>query len=87
MNKLLSFTQLENKSINIKKEEIDVEDFVKRYIDTFKIKYPDFKLNYKINGCQILLYRPGIVGQYFSKPDRECLQIFAPAEKGAVYKY
>ena len=38
MNKLLSFTQLENKSIQIKKEEIDVEAFAKKYIETFKIE-------------------------------------------------
>jgi two-component system phosphate regulon sensor histidine kinase PhoR len=44
MNKLLSFTQLENKSIDLKKEAIDVQLFVKGYIETFKIKHPDFKI-------------------------------------------
>ncbi|MFD2148092.1 sensor histidine kinase [Mucilaginibacter antarcticus] len=48
MNKLLSFTQLENKSITIKRDKIKVEAFVKGYIDTFKIKYPLFKLDYAI---------------------------------------
>src|SRR6202000_2377846 len=48
MNKLLSFTQLENKSINIKREEIDIENFVKGYIETFRIKYPDFNIGFKI---------------------------------------
>ncbi len=49
MNKLLSFTQLENKSITIKKDKIKIEHFVKGYIDTFKIKYPLFKLDYSID--------------------------------------
>ena len=49
MNKLLSFTQLENKSITIKKDKVKVEPFVKGYIDTFKIKYPQFKLDYSID--------------------------------------
>jgi two-component system phosphate regulon sensor histidine kinase PhoR len=48
MNKLLSFTQLENKSITIRKDKVKVEPFVKGYIDTFKIKYPLFKLDYSI---------------------------------------
>src|SRR5258708_11439522 len=52
MNKLLSFTQLENKSIDIKKEEIDVEDFVNRYKETFKIKYPDFKINCRVHSIK-----------------------------------
>jgi two-component system phosphate regulon sensor histidine kinase PhoR len=48
MNKLLSFTQLENRSITVKREEINLQQFVKGYIDTFKIKYPDFKLSFNI---------------------------------------
>jgi two-component system phosphate regulon sensor histidine kinase PhoR len=49
MNKLLSFTQLENRSINVKREEINLPGFVKGYIDTFKIKYPDFKLEQQVD--------------------------------------
>ncbi|RWY47125.1 sensor histidine kinase [Mucilaginibacter gilvus] len=48
MNKLLSFTQLENRSIHVKREEINLREFVKSYIDTFKIKYPDFKLEQQV---------------------------------------
>jgi two-component system phosphate regulon sensor histidine kinase PhoR len=55
MNKLLSFTQLENRSISVNREEINLQQFVKGYIDTFKIKYPDFKLDYQIGrGNQLL---------------------------------
>jgi two-component system phosphate regulon sensor histidine kinase PhoR len=65
MNKLLSFTQLENKSIQIKKEEIKLEDFVKGYIETFKIKYPDFKLSYKIHGISNFYTDPVLLGSIF----------------------
>jgi two-component system, OmpR family, phosphate regulon sensor histidine kinase PhoR len=65
MNKLLSFTQLENKSISIKKEEINLEDFTKGYIDTFKIKYPDFKLEYKIERVSNFYSDPVLLGSIF----------------------
>jgi two-component system, OmpR family, phosphate regulon sensor histidine kinase PhoR len=65
MNKLLSFTQLENKSIDIKKEEIDVDDFVGRYKETFKIKYPDFKINCKVHGVKSFYTDPVLLGSLF----------------------
>jgi two-component system phosphate regulon sensor histidine kinase PhoR len=65
MNKLLSFTQLENKSIDIKKEEINVSDFVSGYIDTFRIKYPDFKTNFKVHGVKSFYTDPVLLGSVF----------------------
>ncbi|HEY4196756.1 MAG TPA: HAMP domain-containing sensor histidine kinase [Mucilaginibacter sp.] len=65
MNKLLSFTQLENKSMSIKREEIDLDDFVKGYIETFKIKYQDFKLSYKIDGIRNFYTDPVLLGSIF----------------------
>jgi len=65
MNKLLSFTQLENKSIHIKREEIDVKDFTNRYIETFKIKYPDFKIVLKINDVKTFYTDPVLLGSVF----------------------
>ncbi|HTD41349.1 MAG TPA: HAMP domain-containing sensor histidine kinase, partial [Mucilaginibacter sp.] len=65
MNKLLSFTQLENKSISIKKEEINLEDFTKGYIDTFRIKYPDFKLDYKLERVNNFYTDPVLLGSIF----------------------
>ncbi|MES2810822.1 MAG: HAMP domain-containing sensor histidine kinase [Bacteroidota bacterium] len=92
MNKLLSFTQLENKSISIKKDKLKVEPFVKGYIDTFKIKYPLFKLNYTIDK-QIKTFETDAVllGSVFqnlienaykySHPDRKELSIDITLEK------
>jgi two-component system phosphate regulon sensor histidine kinase PhoR len=65
MNKLLSFTQLENKSINIKIEEIVLNDFVDKYIASFRIKYADFKLSCKIKDVNIIHTDPVLLGSLF----------------------
>ena len=91
MNKLLSFTQLENKSIKIKKDKINITDFVKSYIDTFTIKYPDFKLDYKIKNAQYFETDVVLLGSIFqnlmenaykySHPQKKTLFINVSAEK------
>jgi two-component system phosphate regulon sensor histidine kinase PhoR len=91
MNKLLSFTQLENKSINIKKEEIDVDDFVNRYKETFKLKYPDFKITCKVNRVKSFYTDPVLLGSVFqnlvenaykySHPNKKELSINVTHEK------
>jgi two-component system phosphate regulon sensor histidine kinase PhoR len=65
MNKLLSFTQLENKSIDIKKEEIDIKEFVGKYSENFRMKYPDFKLEYKISDVKTIYTDPVLLGSVF----------------------
>ena len=91
MNKLLSFTQLENKSIDIKKEKIDVEDFVDRYKETFKIKYPDFKINCGVHQVKYFYADPVLLGSIFqnlienaykySHPHKKVLYINVAQEK------
>ena len=91
MNKLLSFTQLENRSIAIKKEEIDVLAFTNRYKETFKIKYPDFKISCDVKGVKSFYSDPVLLGSVFqnlvenaykySHPDKKELRISAFAEK------
>ncbi len=44
MNKLLSFTQIENKAIEVKHQEIDLEVFTQNMIDAFQIKYVDYEI-------------------------------------------
>ncbi|OKS89618.1 sensor histidine kinase [Mucilaginibacter polytrichastri] len=65
MNKLLSFTQIENRSINIKRKEVNIEEFVKGFIETFRIKYPDFKTDYKIEGVDKFYTDPVLLGSIF----------------------
>jgi two-component system phosphate regulon sensor histidine kinase PhoR len=91
MNKLLSFTQLENKSIKVKKDKINIADFVKSYIDTFTIKYPDFKLDYKIKNVVYFVTDGVLLGSIFqnlmenaykySHPEKRTLFINVSAEK------
>jgi two-component system phosphate regulon sensor histidine kinase PhoR len=85
MNKLLSFTQLENKSIHLKTETIDLKTFVEKYIDTFTIKYPLFKLTYEIKNVKSFDTDPVLMGSIFqnmidnaykySPPERKELHI------------
>ena len=91
MNKLLSFTQLENKSIDIKKEEIDVSAFVNGYKETFKIKYPDFKISCHVRKINSFYTDPVLLGSVFqnlienaykySHPDKKELHISVYPEK------
>jgi two-component system phosphate regulon sensor histidine kinase PhoR len=81
MTKLLSFTQLENKSISIKKEEVDLEDFTKGYIDTFSIKYPDFKLDYKIDKISKFYTDPVLLGSIFQNLMENAYKYSSPKRK------
>jgi len=81
MNKLLSFTQLENKSIQLKKEEIYLADFVKSYIETFKIKYPDFKLDYKVYGITNFYTDPVLLGSIFQNLMENAYKYSNPKQK------
>jgi two-component system phosphate regulon sensor histidine kinase PhoR len=65
MNRLLSFTQLENRSIAINEEGIDIESFTKGYIDTFKIKYPDFKISMEMGEANFFYADPVLLGSVF----------------------
>jgi len=48
MNKLLSFTQIENKAIKIKYQEVNLDIFVQNIIDAFQLKYPDYEIEFEM---------------------------------------
>jgi two-component system phosphate regulon sensor histidine kinase PhoR len=81
MNKLLSFTQLENKSIHIKKEEIIIADFAARYIETFRIKYPDFKIACLVNGVKSFYTDPVLLGSIFQNLIENAYKYSHPQKK------
>ncbi len=81
MNKLLSFTQLENKSIQINKDKIDIDHFVKGYINTFKIKYPDFKLSYNINNVNFFYTDEVLLGSIFQNLVENAYKYSHPEKK------
>ncbi|MCY4780133.1 HAMP domain-containing sensor histidine kinase [Sphingobacterium sp. UT-1RO-CII-1] len=49
MNKLLSFAQIENKSIKPNRQEVDVLEFCEPIFSAVKLKYPDFQFTYDID--------------------------------------
>ncbi len=81
MNKLLSFTQLENKSISLKKEKIDVDEFVNKYKETFKIKYPDFKIECKVQGHLSFYTDPVMLGSVFQNMIENAYKYSHPNKK------
>jgi two-component system phosphate regulon sensor histidine kinase PhoR len=92
MNKLLSFTQIENRSIDIKPVKVNVEQFVMRYADTFRLKYPDLDLKYDIApGIKTFFTDPVLLGSIFqnlienaykySHPDKKEVLITILTEK------
>jgi two-component system phosphate regulon sensor histidine kinase PhoR len=81
MNRLLSFTQLENKSILLKKEEINLDEFVEKYINTFKIKYPDFNLTYGTTGVEVFESDPVLLGSIFQNMIENAYKYSPPNRK------
>ena len=81
MNKLLSFTQLENKSIQIKREAINLEEFVNRYVETFRLKYPDFKICARLNNIKWFYTDPLLLGSIFQNLMENAYKYSHPAKK------
>jgi two-component system phosphate regulon sensor histidine kinase PhoR len=81
MNKLLSFTQIENRSIKINKEEINLEQFVQKYISTFSIKYPDFKMGYQVEGIYNFYTDPVLLGSIFQNMIENAYKYSNPGRK------
>jgi two-component system phosphate regulon sensor histidine kinase PhoR len=52
LNTLLSFTQIENNIIKPKLEEIDLKEFCESMVNSYRIKYPDFDINFKIENVR-----------------------------------
>lgn len=65
MNKLLSFTQIENKSIKIKSEEINLEVFAQNIVDAFQLKYPDYDLQLEVGVVKTFRSDPVLLSSLF----------------------
>lgn len=94
MNKLLSFTQIENQSIQIKSEELNLEIFVQNLIDAYQLKYPSFEITYDIRKVETLKTDPVLMASIFqnlienaykySLPKRKELHIDISMERGKI---
>ncbi|HET8829424.1 MAG TPA: HAMP domain-containing sensor histidine kinase [Pelobium sp.] len=65
MNRLLSFTQIENGSIKVKKEEINLEVFSQNIIDAFQLKYADYHIQLSIKGLTVFESDPVLLSSIF----------------------
>jgi two-component system phosphate regulon sensor histidine kinase PhoR len=98
MNKLLSFTQIENKAIQIKPESINLEIFCRNLIDTYQVKYPNFDISYVIKGVEYFRSDPVLLISIFqnlidnaykySRPDKKVLKILiTKIKKQVIFKF
>lgn len=65
MNKLLSFTQIENKSLKFKGEYIDLNDFCEEMFEATRIKYPDLNLTYQLDVDSKIYTDPVLLNSVF----------------------
>lgn len=65
MNKLLAFTQIENKAITLNRDEINIEEFIESTIDAHCLKHPDFEFTYEVDGFKIFVTDPVLLGSLF----------------------
>lgn len=94
MNKLLAFTQIENKSIQLNRDRIKIVDFIESTIESHRLKHPDFDFTYEVSGFKTFVTDPVLLGSLFdnlaenaykySPPERKKLHISARLIKGKV---
>jgi two-component system phosphate regulon sensor histidine kinase PhoR len=94
MNKLLAFTQIENKAIELNRDEINIHDFIESTVESHRLKHPDFDMSYEVTGFQTFITDPVLLGSLFdnlaenaykySPPERKKLHITARLIKGKV---
>jgi two-component system phosphate regulon sensor histidine kinase PhoR len=98
MNKLLSFTQIENKAIQVKPESINLEVFCQNLIDSYQVKYPNFDMSFAIKGVEYFKSDPVLLGSIFqnlidnaykySRPNNKVLKIrITKVKKHIIFKF
>jgi len=94
MNKLLAFTQIENKSIELNRDRVNIDEFLSGTVDTHKLKHPDFDFTYEVQGFSSFVTDPVLLGSLFdnlaenaykySPVHRKKLHVAAKLTKGKV---
>lgn len=94
MNKLLAFTQIENKAIQLNQDKVDVREFIESTVESHQLKHPDFDFTYEVNGFKTFMTDPVLLGSLFdnlaenaykySPPERKKLHVTAKLIKGKV---
>lgn len=65
MNKILAFTQIENKAITLNQDEVNVKDFIESTIDVHTLKHPDFKITYEVSEVKTFVTDPVLLASLF----------------------
>lgn len=65
MNKLLAFTQIENKAIRLNEEEVNMINFIENTVEVHQLKHPDFKIDYEVSGFKSFITDPVLLGSLF----------------------
>ncbi|MEJ2882676.1 sensor histidine kinase [Pedobacter sp. GR22-6] len=94
MNKLLAFTQIENKAIELNQDKINMVDFIESTVESHRLKHPDFDFTFEVTGFRAFVTDPVLLGSLFdnlaenaykySPPERKKLHISARLIKGRV---
>ncbi|MFC3560865.1 sensor histidine kinase [Pedobacter jamesrossensis] len=94
MNKLLAFTQIENKAIILNHDSVNIEDFIESTIESHTLKHPDFVITYEVVGFKTFITDPVLLGSLFdnlaenaykySNPGSKRLNISAKLIKGVL---
>jgi two-component system phosphate regulon sensor histidine kinase PhoR len=97
MNKLLSFTQIENRAIRLKAEQINLDVFCQNLVDSYQIKYPNFHIRYTLNGVAQFKSDPVLLASVFqnlidnaykySFPNKKELDILITRGKKSIIFY
>jgi two-component system phosphate regulon sensor histidine kinase PhoR len=81
MNKLLAFTQIENKAITLNKDEIDIKDFIESTIEVHTLKHPNFNFTYEISGLKTFVTDPVLLGSLFDNLTENAYKYSLPTNK------
>jgi len=94
MNTLLSFTQIENKSFKLKKENVDLHEFCDNIVAATNLKYTDIHLECEVEVNDLFYTDPILLGSVFqnlidnaykySRPEERYLKIYIFEQKKSV---
>ncbi|WP_316785659.1 HAMP domain-containing sensor histidine kinase [Pedobacter frigiditerrae] len=81
MNKLLAFTQIENKAITLNQDEINIVDFIESTIEVHTLKHPDFDISYETSGFTTFITDPVLLGSLFDNLAENAYKYSPPNKK------
>lgn len=84
MNKLLAFTQIENKAIALNRDEINIVDFMESTVESHRLKHPDFNFTYEVSGFSTFVTDPVLLGSLFDNLAENAYK-YSPAERKKLH--